>query len=136
MNRLLRSNWWPVIAYLTVFVWLVFTNIGNLFPDLKPSLSIDHYKFLSQLDSTAHLATALALSSILVQVSSRRWTLGILLVLIFTWEVFEFVTQPILAGEPVTERIEYYSDLLDDIALGIAGTLIGAYAQPLNTDNQ
>jgi hypothetical protein len=112
----------------------VLINVGNL--PLGVSPSADYYLFMSQLDSIVHFMKALAISCVLVQIWPQRRTLGLLLFLIFAWEVFEFFTQDYLAREPVTQRIQYYSDMLDDIALGTAGALIGVYFasdEPLNT---
>lgn len=125
---ILRSNWWPVLALSVAFIWLVFINVGNLGPfGIYLNPPEEYYRFLEQLDSISHFMVAVAMASLFVQAMGRAKTLGVMLFLVFAWELWEILTQDYLAGEPVTQRVQYYSDLLDDIALGIAGLLVGAF---------
>ena len=119
------SWWWPIAAYVVAVLWLVVVNVKNLSPAFQPDG--EHYTFLVQLDSTVHFMTALALSSVGASVLGRRRTLGIMIAIILLWELFEWVYQPMLARAPVTSYLWYYSDTMDDIAMGIAGTLTGVF---------
>ena len=124
--EIMQSNWWPVAAYLVAVLWLVTINIKLLL--LRAGWTGDQYLLLAQLDSTVHYMTALSLASVGAPVLGRKRTLGILVTLILLWELFEWVYQPAFSGDPlITSYSWYYADTMDDIAMGIAGTLTGVF---------
>ena len=130
--NILRSNWWPVVTYFTMVAWLLTIN-RQLFGD--PVMPIDYYynDILIQFDGLVHYATALALASTGTLVLGRHRTLQIMLALIVLWEVFEIIVLPV-TGTPFDHR--YVGDTFDDIAMGIAGILMGVYFggdEPLNS---
>ncbi len=138
--KIFRSNWWPVLAYLVMVLWLIVINQGNL--HLNLNLTAEHYAALSQLDSVAHFTVALAVGAAFSQVYGRRWTFVRLAVVIFVWEVMEMFVLTQLApdifsmpGRPGIVDLIYIFDTLDDIALGLAGALVGCYlnGKPSNT---
>ena len=94
----------------------------------------DNPAALAQLDSVVHFTTALALSAAFTQVRGARWTVPRLLAIVLLWEAIEaFVMgyiSPRIFSQPSREGLldlVYLYDTLDDIALGVAGTLVGAY---------
>ena len=132
-RNLMTSNWWPVAAYLTMALWLIMVNINNLPVGYRGSEQ--YFRTLSQLDGIAHFTVALSLTSVGVSVLGCRRTFGIMMALVLTWEAFEVLTQPLLAGPSLRLDSVYLVDMLDDITIGLAGALIGVYfgAEPSNT---
>jgi hypothetical protein len=126
MEEALRSWLWPVMAYLTAVFWLLAVNIGNLPFGIR--MTEEYFETLSEFDALAHYMTTLSLAVVGVQVLGRRLTVRILLSAIFLWEIFEFFTMPFLADKPgITTTGMYYADTLEDLAIGIAGIITGAY---------
>ena len=129
--KMMRSNLWPVFAYLTAIIWLIMVGINKLGGHAPP----EYFQALSQLDSTAHFMVVLSISSIGVQVLGKRKTFALVIGLIVVWEIFEVFTQPLLAGPSLRFDATYLMDTMDDLVMGLAGMLVGVYleAKPLNT---
>lgn len=136
--RFLRSNLWPVVAYAVCALWLVVINHTHLGLDFH--FTAEHFSALSQLDSIVHFTTALALATAFSRVRGPRWTVPRLITLVLLWEIAEaFVVgyvSPRIFSQPLRSGLldlVYLFDTLDDIALGVAGALVGAYwTKPLN----
>lgn len=132
MRKVLESNWWPVAAYFVMLSWLVVVNHVHIF-DLNFNFTAEHYAALAQLDSTVHFAATLALSAAFTQVYGRRWTIPRLLILILAWEVFEVYALTSISSSLFTQPgrfgvdLLYLMDTLDDLLLGLSGTILGAY---------
>lgn len=136
---LLRSNLWPVAAYAVMALWLVVINHTHLGLDFH--FTAETFSALSQLDSVVHFTTALALAAAFSQVRGARWTVPRLLALVLVWEAAEALVVGYVSPRVFSQPgrlglldLVYLFDTLDDIALGVAGTLVGAYfTKPLSS---
>lgn len=122
------SNLWPVAAYGVMAFWVVSSHF----------MSYESWLLLLPLNAVAHYTVTMSLAIVGTEWLGRRRTLLIVSVLIVTWEVFELWWFGMLLQNTLTDtsRFDYVSDTLDDIALGLAGLLTGAYfgaAKPSNT---
>ncbi len=137
--KIVQSNLWPIVCYLTMIFWLVVINHHHI--GLNFGFTAEQYYALSQLDSIAHFSVALSLAATFTPVFGKRWTLAPLIVVIFAWELLEGLVlstfRPDIFSQPGRAGLVdlvYVYDTLDDIALGIAGALIGVYGtEPSNT---
>lgn len=114
---------WPVLAYLSMGVWLA----------ISPLLSMETWKLLLPLNAVAHYIVALSLATVGAEMMRRSRVIGLVLFLIFAWEVFEVWWFGTLLVKPLT--LAHWTDTGSDIVLGIAGMLTGVYFgnEPLNT---
>jgi len=100
---------------------------------ISPLMSIETWRLLLPLNAVAHYVVTLSLATIGAEVMRRSRVIGLVLFLVFAWEVFEVWWFGTLLGHSLT--LAYWTDTGSDIVLGLAGTLTGAYfgSQPLNT---
>ena len=129
---MLKSNYWPIAAYLTMLFWLVVINHGHL--GLNFNFTPEHYAALSQLDSIAHFTVTLSIGATFAAVYGWRWTLPKLIFVMVVWEILEMVTITFLApgifaqhGRAGRIDLFYVFDTMDDLAVGLAGALIGVF---------
>lgn len=137
-RRAMRSNLWPVAAYVTGFLWLVLVNVENVPLGLAVTDQAAYYGILGQFDALVHYTVALSLAATAAASLGRRAALGLVVALVLVWEIFEFFTQPFLANLPgITSTPTYLADTMEDIAVGLAGALTGAFfgAEPLSTSD-
>ena len=140
--KFMRSNWWPIAAYLVMLLWLVVVNHRHIGLDF--GLTKEHYAALAQLDSVAHFTAALSLATTFTMVYGPKWTLPKLLVTILAWEIFEALALTFMApnlfaqpGRPCLVDLVYLCDTLDDIALGVAAAFLGChFTEPLNSTSR
>ena len=141
MTKIMRSNWWPVFAYLSMILWLI--TVNHTLIGLDFHFTSVQYAALAQLDSLVHFTTALALTVTFTQVYGWRWTLPKMIVIMVIWEIFEAVSlgfmDPNMFAQPgrlgISDPLYYAFDTADDLALGLAGSVVGAFygAEPLNS---
>jgi hypothetical protein len=137
----MRSNWWPIAAFLVMALWLV--TVNHTLIGLDFHFTPEHYAALAQLDSTVHFAVALALTATFTQVYGWRWTLPRMILIMVAWEILEAVSlafgDPNMFAQPgrlgLSDSLYYAFDTADDLALGFAGAAVGSFfgAEPLNT---
>mgnify|MGYP001575767798 FL=1 len=141
LRRIMRSNLWPVAAYLTMALWFIVVNQHHI--GLNFNTTSEQFYALAQLDAVAHFSVALSLAATFTPVFGKKWTLGRLIIIVIGWELVEMlvlsVFRPNIFSQPGRLGLldlVYFYDTLDDIALGIAGTLAGVYhhgTEPSNT---
>lgn len=138
-RRVMTSNLWPVVCYLTMAFWLIVINHHHIGLDFH--FTGEHFYALAQLDAIAHFSVALSLAATFTPVFGKKWTLARLIVVVIAWELLEMlvlsVIQPRIFSQPGRLGLldlVYAFDTLDDIALGVAGALIGVfYGEASNT---
>ena len=115
----LRSNLWPVAAYMACAVWLL------------SSFLMDHPTWLKlvPLNGLVHYTVTLSFSVVGSEWMGRRKTMALVLGLMVGWELFELWWFGTLLGNRLedTRVFEYWVDMSSDFALGSAGMLTGAY---------
>lgn len=131
-RSIMRSNWWPIACYLTMIFWLVAINHHHIGLDFH--FTAEHFYALSQLDAIAHFSVALSLAATFTPVFGKRWTLARLIAIVIAWELFEMFVlatlRPNIFSQPGRVGLldlVYAFDTLDDIALGVAGSLVGVF---------
>ena len=138
--RFMRSNLWPIAAYLTMIFWFIVINHTHI--GLNFNFTPEQFYALSQLDAIAHFSVALSLAATFTPVFGKRWTLVRLIVVVFAWELMEMLVLAVIRPDTFSQPgrlglldLVYVYDTLDDIALGIAGALIGGFYgnEPSNT---
>src|SRR3990167_7336118 len=87
MTKIVRSNWWPIAAYLTMIFWLITVNHTLIGLDFR--FTPVQYAALAQLDGLGHFTTALALTTAFTQVYGWRWTRPKMIVIMGIWEIAE-----------------------------------------------
>ena len=134
-RKILESNYWPVLAYMSMATWLIVINHKNLGLDFH--FTADDFTALSQLDAIAHFTVALSVAAAFTPVTGRKWTLTRLLLLVVVWEIAEIFVlaaiRPDMFSQPGRRGLVdlvYVYDTLDDIALGTAGAILGVYLSP------
>ena len=141
MTKIVRSNCWPIFAYLSMILWLI--TVNHTLIGLDFHFGPEQYAALAQLDGLVHFTTALALTTTFTQVYGWRWTLPKMIVIMVIWEIAEAASlaflDPNMFAQPgrlgLSDPLHYVFDTADDLALGLAGGVIGSFfgAEPLNS---
>jgi len=141
MSKIMRSNWWPIFSYLVMILWLI--TVNHTLIGLDFHFGPEQYAALAQLDGLVHFTTALALTATFTQVYGWRWTLPKMILIMVAWEILEVVSlvfvDPNMFAQPgrlgLSDPLYYAFDTADDLALGLAGSVVGAFfgAEPLNS---
>lgn len=122
MSSIWRSRWWPIATYIVMAFWLFVVNHSVIGWTINADTSV-----LVQLDGLAHFSAAMALATTYVYYVSRKsvviWLLGVSVI----WEILEVLTRPLFAGVPVVLDMTYAIDTMEDLALDIAGILVGVH---------